>query len=410
MRKKKGIRVIKEPIKNRVQPRAKGVYSFIRECVHFLLYHLLAFKIFVFGVLCRNLFAFKLANGKTLTMAVFVYRIGSLGDAVVSIPAIKQIKEMQQNKQIYLITNISNEGIVNTWDVLEHIGVFKSYLNYDKKAKAIFNLVKEIRSLTNGDDILYYLPPGRNWIQVSRDFIFFKFICGIDKMVGFKKAVRKQIIRKKGKLVVLPKESESLLDAISCEEKSIHGDAISEFPNDLKRRMDSILDDDFIKIAIGSGTKDVYRKWPVQKYKELCKKIMDIKRTKIFFVGGESDRGEGDAVLEGIPIKRALNLAGRANILESAYLFKKCNLFIGNNSGNLHLAASMNIPTIGIYSSGFNPGRWNPIGTESFVFQKEIACEGCLSRRCAYKSPECLEKITVDEVFKKVLEIIENNP
>lgn len=311
-------------------------------------------------------------------MAIFVYRIGSLGDSIVSVPALKCIKKTHPGKVIILITNMpKNHGTVDAWNVLKYTGVFDDVIYYGN-FKSVFSLARRIRSKT-GEKALYYLPPVRSRFQVLRDYLFFKFFCGIGEVIGFEKAAKKKKAR----------ESDRLLWLAGFETEDLQEELL-KVPDPAKQKMDAFLSDDgSIKIAISSGAGKIFKKWPVDKYKKLCRKIIEIENTKIYFVGGEMDKREGEDILEEIPKDRFVNLAGKANVIETAYLLKKCALFIGNDSGNLHLAAAMNIPAIGIYSTRYNPGKWDPVGNKSVIIRKKS-----------------LELISVDEVFEKVVEIL----
>ena len=78
-------------------------------------------------------------------------------------------------------------------------------------------------------------------------------------------------------------------------------------------------------------------------------------------------------------------------------------IFIGNNSGPLHLACALATPTISLMGPTF-PDRWWPIGDNHKVLRLGVACSPCSLGRCSHHT--CLRALDVDLVFKVVCDDI----
>ena len=82
-------------------------------------------------------------------------------------------------------------------------------------------------------------------------------------------------------------------------------------------------------------------------------------------------------------------------------LLKRASLFIGNNSGILHIAAALNTPTISTMGPTY-PIEWSPYGDKghNIVLNKKLPCSPCSKGICDHHS--CMNDISVDEVMDKV--------
>ena len=103
------------------------------------------------------------------------------------------------------------------------------------------------------------------------------------------------------------------------------------------------------------------------------------------------------------------------NLREIAILLNHCCLFIGNDSGMMHLSATVNTPVVGIFGPG-NPGTSGPqlpAGKKALI-TKEYSCSPCRQRffkECEpseNNKPFCLEDIQVNEVLKAVEKLLQS--
>ncbi|MHB1873204.1 MAG: glycosyltransferase family 9 protein, partial [Steroidobacteraceae bacterium] len=125
-------------------------------------------------------------------------------------------------------------------------------------------------------------------------------------------------------------------------------------------------------------------------------------------------------VLDGAPNERArcerlaaswagryVNLCGELRLRASAAVLTRCMVFIGHNSGPMHLAAAVGTPCVAIFSANYLPGEWFPQGAKHHVLYRRMACEGCRLDVCIEKQKACIRSITVDDVEQAVVDVIE---
>lgn len=160
-------------------------------------------------------------------------------------------------------------------------------------------------------------------------------------------------------------------------------------------------------VAIVPHANDPIRMWDKYKYADLLKKIKK-KYTNISFVilGGKSASEIGTLFEEVLSTKCVCNLMGKTSIGEAGAILKKCSMYIGCNTGLLHIAAAWKIPAIEItchpkdgdpleYPS---PQRYHAWKTRYAVVQPQHALPGC-GAACYAGKAHCINQIEVDDVF-----------
>jgi lipopolysaccharide heptosyltransferase II len=80
---------------------------------------------------------------------------------------------------------------------------------------------------------------------------------------------------------------------------------------------------------------------------------------------------------------------------------KRCSVFVCNNSGTLHLASALGVPTVSTMGPTV-PERWWPLGDRNIVVRKNLPCMPCNSGICRIKTHDCMNLISVEEVFDAV--------
>ena len=139
-----------------------------------------------------------------------------------------------------------------------------------------------------------------------------------------------------------------------------------------------------------------------------CKDLEE-ENIEIFIVGGPEDSLLADSLLEAWGVNKIQNYCGKLTISESAELIRKCNIYIGNDTGIMHLAAMVGTVCLTIFSSRDYPGLWEPFGDNHVSIRKNIDCEGCMLVECNKLNNACLKLTSVDEVFSEVTKILSSN-
>jgi ADP-heptose:LPS heptosyltransferase len=119
---------------------------------------------------------------------------------------------------------------------------------------------------------------------------------------------------------------------------------------------------------------------------------------QIVVVGGREDVGSGEAITAG---NRGLSLAGKTSLAETAGVIQQSRLVVSGDSGVLHVAVGLDVPTVSLFGPGI-AAKWAPRGENHTVINKQLSCSPCT--RFGY-TPHCtigaccISDISVDEVF-----------
>jgi heptosyltransferase-2 len=122
--------------------------------------------------------------------------------------------------------------------------------------------------------------------------------------------------------------------------------------------------------------------------------IEDLSAQVVLF--GSREDGRTNDIVKQHAHHPMVNLAGKTNLKEAIAAISRCSLFISNDSGLMHVAGALNIPTVAIFGST-NPITTSPVGERSVVIYKGASCSPCLKETCPTDF-RCMEMISVEEV------------
>lgn len=151
------------------------------------------------------------------------------------------------------------------------------------------------------------------------------------------------------------------------------------------------------------------RIWNINKWKELCEKINKKFGGTIFIIGSNAER-ENHHLLNENYIRIT---SGELKTIESSYLLSISDLMVSGDSGPAHVAAAHGIKTLTLVGST-TVDKIKPYGENGYSITSKNSCQGCWKKKChLLKENEiytpCMEAISVDEVYEKIVEIYNNS-
>jgi heptosyltransferase-2 len=144
------------------------------------------------------------------------------------------------------------------------------------------------------------------------------------------------------------------------------------------------------------------KEWPAARYSALVDRLAERHGAECVLVGSPAERARCEMVAAGSR-SGALIAAGQTSVGQAVALLALCSGFAGNDSGAMHVAAALGIPTVGIFAST-NPLRTGPVGPRARALYHPIACSPCLERTCRFGHYDCLRQVSVDEVESALVE------
>jgi ADP-heptose:LPS heptosyltransferase len=163
-------------------------------------------------------------------------------------------------------------------------------------------------------------------------------------------------------------------------------------------------------IAFHPGTSWEIKQWGIEKFAGLSHILTARYSIKLIVIYGPQEKyfKEDEITKLFSPKTKPVNCP---SIKTLAALLQKCDLLIGNDSGPIHLAAALKIPTVSIFGPS-NHLVSRPLGDKHKVIRKDLPCSPCYGRfsvrfKCKNKNyRECLKSISVDDVLNTIEPII----
>ena len=119
-------------------------------------------------------------------------------------------------------------------------------------------------------------------------------------------------------------------------------------------------------LAIAPAANWVGKTWPAERFARLAVQLMDagqpFERGRLLILGGPDDRRTAEPIRRALPRERVTDLAGQIDLLTAYACLKRARLFVGNDSGLMHLAAAAGAPTVGLFGPSDDRlyGPWGP--------------------------------------------------
>ena len=165
-----------------------------------------------------------------------------------------------------------------------------------------------------------------------------------------------------------------------------------------------ISNNNYAVLVPGSAHAD--KCWPVERFAVIAEKISSQFNMPIIATGTKSERAVVEKIKSvcGVSI---INLAGLTGIGELTAILKKTKIVISNDTGPGHIAAALNVPLVLIFGRS-NPARVAPYGRANCVAAIEPNGRGF--KPDSTKAKHDIKFVTIDEVYRKICEQIENKP
>ncbi len=149
-------------------------------------------------------------------------------------------------------------------------------------------------------------------------------------------------------------------------------------------------------IGINPGAGWITKCWDTGKYAILCDKLAQ-KDYKVILTWGPGEQDTVDKIVDKTTNKPII--ACNTTVNQLTELISRCSLYVAGDTGPLHIAAALGVPTLALYGPS-SPIRNGPYGQGHKIIYHELSCSNCYKRKCA--SIECMELISVEEVLQAI--------
>jgi ADP-heptose:LPS heptosyltransferase len=339
---------------------------------------------------------------------VLIYRLGSLGDTTVALPCFHLIERAFPESERILLTNFPvHAKAPASAAVLGDSGLVQGYMRYTvgtRSPRELWKLALEIRRFK--PDVLVYLMPLRSAKAVQRDRLFFRLLGGVRRIVGLPTA---------SELIRIEDPATGMYQAEAVRLARTLRALGHAAPNELESwdlRLTPV-EKETARVALGAlagkplvvcgpGTKMQAKDWGQENWKLLLAKVAArYPGYGLALIGAKEDAEVSEYAARDWAGPK-VNLCGRLSPRETAAVFEHAQVFLGPDSGPMHLAACAGVPCVIAFSARGLPGVWYPQGAQHRVVYHKVNCFGCNLETCVVEGRKCLTSITVDEMASAV--------
>lgn len=359
---------------------------------------------------------------------ILIIKLDEIGDFVLSIPLIKGIKQCNSNISIDLLAKDVVKDLADGIPYLTKRYYLRSDLFGKMKIRKIFlflyAILYSLLKLKNQKYDLVIVPRWDVDSSLAVLFSFFSFskyrLTYSEKVSEIKKKYNNSYDKFYTHIIynIEPKhEVERHIDIIKFLGINNTGYELELYV----KKSDTFLVEDMIKIfdnnkivAICPVASHERKKWLTENYVSLSEKIIKIFNYNIVIIGGNEGIENNDfSKLLNRFSKKVLDLRGRLTLTQTAALLEKCYIYVGNDTGPMHLAAAVKIPIIEIvthpdtidYFHPQSPKRFKPWGVKSIVLYPKHTKNPCPPNMCIAEDSHCINNITIEDVFKTFVKL-----
>jgi lipopolysaccharide heptosyltransferase I len=343
-----------------------------------------------------------------------ILRLSAVGDVIRTLPAAKALKEHCPSSSITWIVEEPSQAFLKSQPEVDEVILFprKRWTQGMKSFRKIWRTIQEMRRFVE-DLRMRKFDVVLDFHGILKSGLL-SFLSGSPRRIGYdRRATKEGNFLFSNVKVKLPKEKISRFERNLALLKGMELEAVGlkyglHIPPEDREYVASFLNAStgsfrrpLIAIHPGASAKAVFKRWMPDQYAQLADRLVrELKATVLFTWGHEEVEW-----VEGIRKEmKELSFLGpkTESLTQLGEVYRHCDLYIGGDTGPMHIASLMGIPAVVIYGPT-DPIENEPMGNHIKV-RKEVGCNPCHEYSC--KELLCIKAISADEVFKAAKNIL----
>lgn len=341
---------------------------------------------------------------------MLIYRLGSLGDTVVALPCYHLLGRTFPDAARVLLTNFPvNAKAPASAAVLGDSGLVHQYMRYTvgtRKIGELLRLVWRIRRFR--PDVLVYMMDLRPE-NIQRDRIFFR-LAGVRRIVGLPAG---EDLKRRFDPLTGRYESEAFrLGRLISELGDVKAGELANWDLLLTAAERQAATASLGTLAgrqlivCGPATKMQAKDWERENWRSLLGRLHAAHPEYGLALVGSTEDTEFSEYAAREWTGPKVNLCGLISPRETAAVIERAEVFLGPDSGPMHLAASVGVPCVIAFSARGLPGVWFPAGEQHQIIYHQPECFNCGLETCVVMQKKCMRSITVDEMEQAVSRVL----
>lgn len=327
---------------------------------------------------------------------ICIIHLNQIGDLVFSLPLLKALKENFPDASIHSVLKPHLQVLLINSPYVDHI------IPRESSFKAKRELLKSIRknrydllvSLAKSEECLILTALSKARVKVGFSHFPWDLCLDIkDNVEGHNSWYNNAKLLKRLKVNVSKNDYVGLLNLD-------------------KNESDLSLPDKFVIISPGASQRRFTKTWEQNKFAELILLLKEKHDLTPVLIGGKDNQEYNRTIIESVKKKDRgkdidiFNLTGDS-LRSLCFAIKKASLFVGIDSGFMHLASSLDIPVVGLFGPT-DPFYVGPQNDRSIVVRKEgMECVPCYLKACDHRN--CMRKLEVDKVLHACEQLLMNS-
>lgn len=314
-----------------------------------------------------------------------------LGDACMAFPAVRAMKAGRPDCRL---TVFGPEKLRDLWESQPEVDC---YIGKDAK-EGVFSVAKKIKNSARFDAAVLLTNSTRSTLEF--------WLAGIPRLVGYKGSLRSRLLTQIVKEPAVKTAGPPMHHTLKYLHiaKSCGADVTEEMAKIEAASADAGPATGSLKIGICAGAEyGQAKRWPMDRFAQVMKLVSAQHPDSTWsFYGapGEAAMGETLSGLVGADVQHT-NLVGKTRLVELIAELRSCRMLVTNDTGTMHLAAALGVPTVSIFGST-EPVLTGPLGARHTVVRHHVPCSPCFKRECPFGHYECMTFISPERVAKAV--------
>jgi heptosyltransferase-2 len=340
---------------------------------------------------------------------ILVVRYRFIGDMILTIPFLRNLRRFYPDAQIDMLVAPNSGEVIENCPYVNNFIYFDTtrkhkYESGEGNKKSFFYYVSLLKK--NKYDKAYVLKRSFSSAMLC-------FLAGIKERVGYNTEGRNFLLTKGVKYDTKKHESLCFLDVLKADGIEVKDSYLENWILDEnKNKVDELfkqnnINNDVKKAVVNVTATNQFKVWDIDNFTRIIEYLSNKKNVQVIFIGANSDKSiyENINYKEDLKIK-PVNLCGQVNLKDSLCVLKNVDFMIGNDSGNLHMASSVNTKVIGLY--GPMPfEKWKALGDNNILLKADLDCIPCALKKKCKNDKACMKNITVEQVKNAIDKILE---
>jgi heptosyltransferase-2 len=323
-----------------------------------------------------------------------------VGDAVMSMPAFEAVRQNFPESHISVLARPWVVPLYENHPAANEVIPYKRGQGYLKDSSEFFRVVRVIRGLHFDMAVLF---------QNAFEAALIARLGGIKIRVGYNTDGRGLLLSHsvvRGKKVLKLHQVEyylTILRALGWDAPT-RDPALRAGPESVTRVRALLfskgIEDQDLLVGLSPGAAyGPAKRWPVERFAAVGDRAIREWGAKVVVIGTEKEKALGETLISATA-PGVVNFCGMTGLGDALALIKRCQLFVSNDSGLMHVAAALKVPTVAIFGSTDSTAT-GPRGPNARIVKHDMECSPCLKPECS-AGYRCLLAVQPEEVWREM--------